>query len=136
MDIFVFFLCFPGSFKYKKAEVWKFMIRRNIVLLIMLNFLRNVISVMKKLKLPWKWKDTWKDIHTKRQHLNVMIGKHHLDTYECGLCDVETKDLENLEIHLVSCAMYNCVGCYIKFKSIKDVKEHMWRSTTVKDLSV
>ena len=56
--------------------------------------------------------------------MKVYIGKHHSETYECGLCDVETKDLENLEIHLVSCEVYKCAGCSIKFNSIKDVKEH------------
>ena len=55
----------------------------------------------------------------------VFIGKHHSEKYECGLCDVEAKDLENIEIHLVSCELYHCGGCKIKFKNIKGVTNHI-----------
>ena len=50
----------------------------------------------------------------------VYLGKLK---YECGqLCDF---DAINLEIHLVTCEIYQCDNCKIKFKSIRDIKEHI-----------
>lgn len=57
--------------------------------------------------------------------MDVHIGKHHSEKYECGLCEFEANNQENLEIHLISCEMYQCVGCSEKFKSIKEVKNHI-----------
>ena len=45
--------------------------------------------------------------------------------YECGISDLEVKDLEGLEIHLVSCKVYQCDQCQLKFKSILDIKEYI-----------
>ena len=30
----------------------------------------------------------------------VHIGKKHSKTFDCGLCDIETNSIQNLEIHL------------------------------------
>ena len=57
--------------------------------------------------------------------MDVHIGKLHSEKYECGICDFQAKDQEKLEIHLVSCEMYECDGCHRKFKSIKEVKDHI-----------
>ena len=53
---------------------------------------------------------------------NCLVWPHK---YECGLCDFEATNLENLEIHLVTCEIYQCDNCKTKFKSIKDIKEHI-----------
>ena len=57
--------------------------------------------------------------------MDVHIGKHHSENHECGLCNFEAKDQENLETHLTSCEMYECGGCNAIFKSIKEVKNHI-----------
>jgi hypothetical protein len=38
--------------------------------------------------------------------MEVHIGKQHSDKSECGLCDLEVDNLENLELHLTTCEMY------------------------------
>ena len=57
--------------------------------------------------------------------MEVHIGKFHSEKYECGLCDFEATNFENLEIHLVTCEIYQCDHCKMKFKSIRDIKEHI-----------
>ena len=55
----------------------------------------------------------------------VHIGKHHSEKFECGLCYIEAKDLESLDIHLAGCEVFECSRCDERFKSIKDIKEHI-----------
>ena len=57
--------------------------------------------------------------------MEVHIGKDHSENYECGLCEFEAKNFENLDIHLNSCEVYQCGGCEKIFKTIKDVKTHV-----------
>ena len=57
--------------------------------------------------------------------MEVHIGKDHSENYECGLCEFEAKNFENLDIHLNSCEVYQCGGCEKIFKTIKDVKTHI-----------
>ena len=57
--------------------------------------------------------------------MEVHIGKYHSEKYECGFCDFEATNLENLEIHLVTCGIYQCDNCKTKFKSIRDIKGHI-----------
>ena len=40
--------------------------------------------------------------------MEVHIGKHHSEKYECGLCAFEGKNLEHLELHLVTFEIYTC----------------------------
>ena len=35
--------------------------------------------------------------------MEVHSAKHHGDKFECGLCDYEAADLNNLEVHLSTC---------------------------------
>ena len=62
--------------------------------------------------------------------MDVHIGKVHSDKVECGLCEIHTKDLEELELHIFSCEVYKCVrdgrdGCNTKFKTLSEVKAHI-----------
>ena len=43
--------------------------------------------------------------------MDVHAAKHHGDKFECGLCEYEAKELEALEIHLLTCECYNCRIC-------------------------
>ena len=40
--------------------------------------------------------------------MEVHNGKHHANEKECGLCEFNTVNTENLEIHLSTCEMYLC----------------------------
>ena len=57
--------------------------------------------------------------------MKVHLGKLHSEKYECGLCDFEAGNLENLELHLFSCEVYQCNNCEKKFKGMRDVKDHI-----------
>jgi hypothetical protein len=53
----------------------------------------------------------------------VHAAKLHGDKFECGLCEHEAKDNEDLEIHLSTCVYYKCEECsekILKFTSIKE----------------
>ena len=43
--------------------------------------------------------------------MEVHIGKKHSDQFDCGICDLEIKSLENLKIHLSTCEIYKCDCC-------------------------
>ena len=58
----------------------------------------------------------------------IRLGKHHSDKFECGLCDLEIEGLENLEIHLNTCEVFQCDWdkdkCKERFKTLIDIKKH------------
>ena len=57
----------------------------------------------------------------------VHIGKKHLKTFDCGLCDLETNSIENLEIHLKTCEAYECnyyTGCDKRYQTISEFKNN------------
>ena len=43
--------------------------------------------------------------------MDVHSAKLNWDKFECGLCDYEATDIENLEIHLSTCEYYKCEVC-------------------------
>ena len=60
--------------------------------------------------------------------MEVHLGKHHSEKYECGLCDFEAGNLENLETHLNTCEVFQCdwdkEKCKKRFKTLTDIKKH------------
>ena len=56
--------------------------------------------------------------------MEVHLGKVHGDKFECGLCDYNAKDLENLEMHLSTCETYKCNICDMVFTNLSDIKKH------------
>ena len=57
--------------------------------------------------------------------IEVHVWKCCYDKPLCGLCDLEFEDLENLEIHLITCETYECGGCRKRFKQLSEIKKHM-----------
>ena len=57
--------------------------------------------------------------------MQVHIGKYHADKLECGLCYVEERSQECLEIHLATCEVFECTKCEERFKTISDMKNHI-----------
>ena len=49
--------------------------------------------------------------------MEVHNGKQHSDKLECGLCDLEVGNFENLELHLTTCEMYQCYKCEKRYKA-------------------
>ena len=60
--------------------------------------------------------------------MDVHNGKLHSDKFECGICEINTKGLEELELHLFSCEIYKCHkdgDCNTKFKTLSEIKAHI-----------
>ena len=57
--------------------------------------------------------------------MEVHISKVHAVDLECGMCEYKTKDLETLELHLVTCEIYECKQCGKRFNTLSEIKNHM-----------
>jgi hypothetical protein len=55
----------------------------------------------------------------------VHSGKCSVNDFECGLCDLKTDTLENLETHLASCEVYECEECETCYNDLNDIKLHL-----------
>ena len=42
-----------------------------------------------------------------QSEMELNIGRKHSDQLECGICNYEADNLENLTIHLATCEIYN-----------------------------
>ena len=62
---------------------------------------------------------------TNEVSMEVHVSKFHAEEIECGMCEQETKDLESLETHLVTCQIYECKYCEERFQSISELKKHI-----------
>ena len=67
--------------------------------------------------------------------MEVHNGKQHSDKLECGLCDLEVGNFENLELHLTTCEMYQCYKCEKRYKANKiwDLKKHIVDEHNIKN---
>ena len=57
--------------------------------------------------------------------MEVHVGKHKVEYFECGLCDYKFEDLGKLTTHLLSCEVYECGECYWRDKDLSKVKTHV-----------
>ena len=57
--------------------------------------------------------------------MEVHIGKYHSDNFECGICEYTTESVDNLDIHLTTCKIYECDDCSIRMNTLKDLKAHI-----------
>ena len=56
--------------------------------------------------------------------MDVHAAKLHGDKFECGLCEHEAKDNEDLAMHLSTCEYYKCEECGEKIWKFTSIKEH------------
>ena len=57
--------------------------------------------------------------------MEVHAGKAHTDKLECGLCENNFENMENLNLHLQTCEIYRCRRCVKKENNISDIKLHV-----------
>ena len=57
--------------------------------------------------------------------MEVHLGRIHTEVPECGLCDFQAKNSEELELHLFTCEVFKCSQCEHKSKISSEVKEHI-----------
>ena len=55
------------------------------------------------------------------------MGACRKENFECGLCGEEFKLLENLEMHLQTCEIYECqsLSCWLRGVDISEMKKHI-----------
>lgn len=68
--------------------------------------------------------------------MEVHLGKTHSEKYECGLCEFEAKDKAMLDMHLFSCQIYVCNECDDRSKNLTDLKKHIEKEHTGKNVNV
>ena len=61
-------------------------------------------------------------------------GKCHQKNNECGLCNYEAKDIENLDLHLTTCEIYECDECEFIARNLSDFKRHILENKTTCNL--
>ena len=57
--------------------------------------------------------------------LQIHNGMHHSKPVECGLCDFQAKDFDNLNLHIKTCEIYECNECEHVSNNISSIKKHM-----------
>ena len=59
--------------------------------------------------------------------IEVHVGACRKQNFECGLCGEEFKLLENLEMHLQTCEIYECQSssCWLRGVDISEMKKHI-----------
>ena len=59
--------------------------------------------------------------------MDMHIGKKHKEELERGLCECKFDNLEVLEIHQVTCEVYQCGNsdCKERVKTISEIKKHL-----------
>ena len=57
--------------------------------------------------------------------MEVHVGKHKVEYFECGLCDYEFEKLDKLKTHLFSCEIYECGECYWRHRDLSKIKTHV-----------
>ena len=58
--------------------------------------------------------------------MDVHIGRcGFITNYECGFCDVTFEDLSSLDLHLRTCEVYECSECFLRRRSLGEMKERI-----------
>ena len=56
--------------------------------------------------------------------MEVHNAKTHGEKAECGNCNYEAKNLNDLETHLSTCELYECTPCDRRIPLFTNIKEH------------
>ena len=61
------------------------------------------------------------------QTLHVHFGRKHSVKKQCGLCDRDFNDSEQLDAHLTQCEIFVCCnsGCKKTFEKLPEMKNHI-----------
>ena len=57
--------------------------------------------------------------------MEVHIGRLHSEQIECGLCNYEANNIDNLNLHIATCEIYTCEACCFRTKNLHDIKDHL-----------
>ena len=48
----------------------------------------------------------------------------HCENVSCGICSLEMKDIETLDVHTATCQRFKCSWCDENFNNVSDIKSH------------
>ena len=57
--------------------------------------------------------------------MEVHIGRLHSEKPFRGLCNFEANTIENLNLHLSTCEIYNCEACCFRTINLHEIKDHL-----------
>ena len=57
--------------------------------------------------------------------MEVHAAKCCTDNFECGLCEFTGNTLEKLELHLLSCEIFECEECQLQSRFLKELKTNV-----------
>lgn len=57
--------------------------------------------------------------------IEVHLGKCNVEEFECGLCEIKFEIVEDLDMHLKTCEVYECYECCIRNKNLEEMKRHV-----------
>ena len=57
--------------------------------------------------------------------MDVHIGRYHTDQFECGICERQLGNYEDLETHLNTCEKYKCRWCWQQTSTLPLMKDHI-----------
>ena len=58
------------------------------------------------------------------QTMKMHFQRLHCEYVSCGICSLEMKDIESLDIHTSTCEMFKCSWCEKGFNNVSDIKSH------------
>ena len=58
------------------------------------------------------------------QTMKMHFKRVHSENISCGICNLEVKDIETLDIHTSTCEMFKCNWCDKSFNNVSDIKNH------------
>ena len=58
------------------------------------------------------------------QTMKMHFQRLHSENVACGICSLEMKDIETLDIHTSTCEIFKCSWCDNSFNNVSDIKSH------------
>ena len=68
--------------------------------------------------------------------IEVHHGRCHNEDFECGLCEYKAGNIENLNIHLSTCEIYECDNCFFRVKVLSHMEDHMDEKHAQENLNI
>ena len=59
------------------------------------------------------------------ESMEVRLEKWTVEEFECELCVIEFKKEEDLDLHLKTCDVNECVECFIWANILEEMKKHV-----------
>ena len=61
--------------------------------------------------------------------MKMHFRRVHSENISCGICNLEVKDIETLDIHTFTCERFQCNWCAKSFNNVSDMKIHGKKNT-------